>query len=259
VPARPFPCLTNLNQAGQLYGGIIYHKAPIMMRQLELILGEEGLREGLGEYLKRFIYESLLSDEQRLALTTPVENVLWNTTVSQPDYSRTKLVFRYLAVLASSPERVQQLYQIWSGDLVVDKLSLEEDERIDLAEILAIRLPAKSVDIIAGQLEDISNLDSRRRLEFIAPSLSADEAERDAFFDSLLHEENRRTERWVSDFLAQRPDYNPQLRMKILQATDGLFRAAAIRGAGLPLPRLQRGEFPCRTDIDQVLLRRYPP
>jgi hypothetical protein len=160
VPARPFPCLTNLNQAGQLYGGIIYHKAPIMMRQLELILGEEGLREGLGEYLKRFIYESLLSDEQRLALT--------------------------------------------------------------------------SVDIIAGQLEDISNLDSRRRLEFIAPSLSADEAERDAFFDSLLHEENRRTERWVSDFLAQRPDYNPQLRMKILQAADVLFRAAAIRGAGLP-------------------------
>ncbi|MCB1848220.1 MAG: peptidase M1, partial [Halieaceae bacterium] len=27
--------LANLNQAGQLYGGIIYHKAPIMMRQLE--------------------------------------------------------------------------------------------------------------------------------------------------------------------------------------------------------------------------------
>jgi aminopeptidase N len=204
-------------------------------------------------------------------------------------------VFRYLAVLASSPERVQQLYEIWSGDLVVDKLSLEEDERIDLAEILAIRLPAKSVDIIASQLEDISNLDSRRRLEFIAPSLSADEAERDAFFDSLSHEENRRTERWVSDavahlhhpsrlaqsekyllpslellqqiqetgdiffpsnwldatlenhyapsaaetvreFLAQRPDYNPQLRMKILQAADGLFRVSARLQAANPPP-----------------------
>jgi aminopeptidase N len=41
----------------------------------------------------------------------------------------------------------------------------------------------------------------------------------------------------VRRFLAQRPDYNPQLRMKILQAADGLFRAAAIRerGAG-PIP-----------------------
>jgi aminopeptidase N len=32
----------------------------------------------------------------------------------------------------------------------------------------------------------------------------------------------------VRGFLAQRPDYNPQLRMKILQAADRLFRAAAI-------------------------------
>lgn len=34
----------------------------------------------------------------------------------------------------------------------------------------------------------------------------------------------------VRQFLAARPDYNPQLRMKILQAADRLFRAAAIRG-----------------------------
>ena len=45
--------LPNLNQAGQLYGSIIYHKAPIMMRQLGLILGEESLR-GAGEYLRQF-------------------------------------------------------------------------------------------------------------------------------------------------------------------------------------------------------------
>ena len=41
--------------------------------------------------------------------------------------------------------------------------------------------------------------------------------------------------RTVRDFLAARPGYNPQLRMKILQAADGLFRATAIRGAELPL------------------------
>ena len=33
----------------------------------------------------------------------------------------------------------------------------------------------------------------------------------------------------VRHFLARRPNYNPQLRMKILQAADGLFRAAAMR------------------------------
>ncbi|QFU74780.1 peptidase M1 [Halioglobus maricola] len=48
--------LDNLNLAGQMYGPIIYQKAPIMMRQLELITGEEGLRQGMQTYLKRYAY-----------------------------------------------------------------------------------------------------------------------------------------------------------------------------------------------------------
>jgi aminopeptidase N len=44
--------LANLNEAGQLYGAIIYQKAPIVMRQLEMLVGEEAFRDGLREYLK---------------------------------------------------------------------------------------------------------------------------------------------------------------------------------------------------------------
>ena len=43
--------LANLNEAGSLYGAIIYQKAPIVMRQLELLMGEETFREALREYL----------------------------------------------------------------------------------------------------------------------------------------------------------------------------------------------------------------
>ena len=46
--------LANLNEAGQLYGPIIYQKAPIVMRQLEMMLGERPFRDGLREYLKRY-------------------------------------------------------------------------------------------------------------------------------------------------------------------------------------------------------------
>lgn len=46
--------LDNLNNAGSLYGSIIYNKAPIMMRQLETILGKENFREGLREYIKTY-------------------------------------------------------------------------------------------------------------------------------------------------------------------------------------------------------------
>ena len=48
--------LPNLNEAGNLYGSIIYHKAPIMMRQLELLLGENAFRQGMQEYLKTYAF-----------------------------------------------------------------------------------------------------------------------------------------------------------------------------------------------------------
>jgi aminopeptidase N len=46
--------LENLNEAGSLYGAIIYNKAPIMMRQLELAVGETPFRDGMREYLETY-------------------------------------------------------------------------------------------------------------------------------------------------------------------------------------------------------------
>jgi aminopeptidase N len=48
--------LGNLNDAGQMYGPIIYQKAPIVMRQLEMTVGEQAFRDGLREYLKRYAF-----------------------------------------------------------------------------------------------------------------------------------------------------------------------------------------------------------
>ena len=48
--------LGNLDEAGALYGPIIYDKAPIVMRQLETIVGESAFREGMREYLKKYSF-----------------------------------------------------------------------------------------------------------------------------------------------------------------------------------------------------------
>ena len=45
--------LDNLKDAGTLYGAIIYQKAPIVMRQLETIMGADAFRDGLREYLRQ--------------------------------------------------------------------------------------------------------------------------------------------------------------------------------------------------------------
>ena len=48
--------LDNLNEAGTLYGAIIYQKAPIVFAHLERLIGEETLRDGLREYLEAHAY-----------------------------------------------------------------------------------------------------------------------------------------------------------------------------------------------------------
>ena len=48
--------LKNLNDAGTLYGAIIYQKAPIVMRQLETLAGAAAFQDGLREYLKTYAF-----------------------------------------------------------------------------------------------------------------------------------------------------------------------------------------------------------
>ncbi|HET9360461.1 MAG TPA: M1 family aminopeptidase [Vicinamibacterales bacterium] len=55
--------LANLDQAGQMYGPIIYEKAPIVMRQLEMIVGERAFQDGMREYLKRFSFGNATWDD----------------------------------------------------------------------------------------------------------------------------------------------------------------------------------------------------
>lgn len=50
--------LDNLKHAGSLYGGIIYNKAPIMMRQLEATIGEKAFRDGVREYISTYAFNN---------------------------------------------------------------------------------------------------------------------------------------------------------------------------------------------------------
>ena len=48
--------LGNLKDAGSLYGPVIYHKAPIVMRMLEEKIGDSALRRGLQKYLRAYAF-----------------------------------------------------------------------------------------------------------------------------------------------------------------------------------------------------------
>jgi aminopeptidase N len=400
--------LPNLNEAGTMYGAIIYDKAPIMMRKLEKLIGEESFREGVQEYLATFgfgnatwpelieildakspedlhawsdtwvhtpgregvesqwntsaegeagpfryglvpaaipdlrspdevvraatlinLYEGLLAEtgpgpteyleelagvvrrednqlvldlalgqlrtiywtllprETRDEVAPAIEQMLWETMLRHEEPSQRKILFEAFAAVALTANGLVRARDVWSGEMPVDGLSLGENDLIDVAQSLAVRLPDEADSIVELQVARTGNPDNLRKLEFIAPSLSADPVVRDEFFASLAEESSRSTESWVLDalanlhhpvrtgvseryilpslellqeiqvtgdiffpkrwldetlgnhnsasaaatvraFLDERPDYNAQLRMKILQAADPLFRAHSI-------------------------------
>ena len=81
--------LTNLKNAGSLYGRIIYNKAPIMMRQLEYLLGEDTFQEGIIEYITT--YQNTNAD--------------WNDLVSILDKKSTENIRKWSDVWVNSTGR----------------------------------------------------------------------------------------------------------------------------------------------------------
>ena len=79
--------LANLQDAGSLYGNIIYHKAPIMMRQLERLMGPEAFQQGLREYLRKYAHGNATWPDliALLDARTPADLQAWNQVwVNQP-------------------------------------------------------------------------------------------------------------------------------------------------------------------------------
>ena len=72
--------LDNLNDAASLYGPIIYQKAPIVMDQLERIMGKDELRDGLREYMKTFAFANATWPELIAILDkrTPMDLATWS-------------------------------------------------------------------------------------------------------------------------------------------------------------------------------------
>jgi aminopeptidase N len=79
--------LDNLNEAGSLYGAIIYQKAPVIMRHLEALLGEDSFRDGLREYLNAHKFGNATWTDLIAVLDrrTPVDLQAWSKVwVEQP-------------------------------------------------------------------------------------------------------------------------------------------------------------------------------
>lgn len=135
------------------------------------------------------------------ALAEELENTLWEAMQKQSGPNIKKLLFKSYQDIFRTAEARRRLYAVWKSEKAPDGVKLTEDDYTSLAFSLALRDSVEG-SLLAEQLKRISNPDRQKRFEFIMPALSAGEAKRDAFFESLKKRSNRAKESNVLSALA---------------------------------------------------------
>jgi len=102
--------LDNLQDAGSMYGNIIYHKAPIMMRQLELLMGSDNFKLGVQEYLKKYTYN----------------NATWNDLISIWSKYTRKDLYQWNKVWVNRPGRPVFDYKISYAGTTISSLKITQ-------------------------------------------------------------------------------------------------------------------------------------
>jgi aminopeptidase N len=147
--------LDNLLNAGTLYGAIIYQKAPIVMRQLERLTGEEPFREGMNEYLTAFSFSNATWPElidildKRSAEDLHAWSAVWVEEPNRPTITANVITdeTRNIATVALEQADPAEEGRVWNQQLSV---VLGWD---DSAEVFPMYLngPAVQVDDAAGR------------------------------------------------------------------------------------------------------------
>ena len=145
--------LDNLKDAGTLYGAIIYHKATIVMRQLETIIGTDALRDSVREYLRvhQFGNASWPDLLALLEVRTPADLAMWSRVWIE---ERGRPIVRTELTVASG--RISELALTtrdsdpgrgltWTEDLQV---ALGYEDRVQL---VSARLEGLRTDVVAAR------------------------------------------------------------------------------------------------------------
>ncbi|MBA3269918.1 MAG: ERAP1-like C-terminal domain-containing protein, partial [Acidobacteria bacterium] len=172
--------LANLNEAGSLYGAIIYQKAPVVMRHLESLIGEEVFRDGLRVYLKNNAFGNatwadLISIlDQRTPTDLATWSRVWVETPGRPTITTTlELDGDKITRLAfhQATEHAQQLRIVLGyADKVVPLTATVEGSRVDVPRVIGMAAPLYVLPNGGGWAYGGFKLDPRSR-DYLSRSL----------------------------------------------------------------------------------------
>lgn len=177
--------------------------APDFLDLLVRGVEEEGNQQNLQRVLSLLdtTFWLLLPPQEREARASAVEGALLRRLEASGGGSVGSAVFRAFRDVASTPDGVERLRDIWEGGQEVPGVALGEEDRMALASALALRGVDGWPSILDRQREAVSDPDRRARMAFVRPALDADPAVRELFFNTLRDEQNRGREPWVLEAL----------------------------------------------------------
>lgn len=147
------------------------------------------------------IFWDFMNEDERKDWGAKVEIMLFEKMIKTSDNSLKRICWDSYKSVALSEKGVQNLKEIWEGNLKEFKLPLSENDKISLAYEIALKDEINGQNILSTQYEMLKNEDNRKKMKFVIPSLSSTQSVRDSVFQSLLIADNRAQEPWVISVL----------------------------------------------------------
>lgn len=147
------------------------------------------------------VFWDFLPDTERDSVAAGAEKMVWLKVLQAADPAVQRTWFSLFRNIAVTEDGMTNLKESWESTLLPGGLKLSEDELCMLTLTMVLKGYSNSEQIIAGQRGRITGNDRLLRFDFVVPSVSSDQAVRDAFFTSLSDPVNREHEPWVIEAL----------------------------------------------------------
>lgn len=145
------------------------------------------------------VFWKYLTEEQRTFYQVKITDDIWSKLHEELPASIKKTLYSTYVSMGYTNTSLENLFKIWSKELTIKNLKLNDDDYTELAMDLALYNHPKNEQILKTAEEAITNTDKLNRFKFLLPSISNNYETKKEFFESLKQEKNRAKESWVTN------------------------------------------------------------
>ncbi|MFV1447662.1 M1 family aminopeptidase [Maribacter sp. HS] len=145
------------------------------------------------------VFWKYLTEEQRAFYQDKITDDIWSKLHEELPASIKKTLYSTYVSMGYTNTSLENLFKIWSKELTIKNLKLNDDDHTELAMNLALYNHPKNEQILKTAEEAITNTDKLNRFKFLLPSISNNYETKKEFFESLKQEKNRAKESWVTN------------------------------------------------------------